>query len=111
MSSPKTPYQRRSYTQRVLGSITQSGGAGGRLDRDSLSPAQRTAANVYSSPVGSRASSSSSSSAGAPLPHDMSRFSEDEEDYSEYTDSSAPSSPEGGDDEEWGARDDGERER
>ena len=100
MSNPKakTPYKRRSYTQRLLASLTDAGGAGGRLDKDTLSPDDRAAANPYSSPVSGERSRARSSSyyAGAPRAHDMSRNSEDEEYDSGYTDPSASD-----DDEDW----------
>ncbi len=100
MSNPKakTPYKRRSYTQRLLASLTDAGGAGGRLDMDTLSPDERTAANPYSSPVSGERSRARSSSyyAGAPRAHDMSRDSEDEEYDSGYTDPSASDN-----DEDW----------
>ena len=64
MSNPKakTPYKRRSYTQRLLASLTDAGGAGGRLDKDTLSPDDRAAANPYSSPVSGERSRARSSS-------------------------------------------------
>ena len=63
-NAQNTPYKRRSWKERQLASLTDAGGSGGRLDKDTLSPDDRAAANPYSSPVSGERSRARSSCPG-----------------------------------------------